>query len=96
MHTVIANDTQLIYFDLSRDKNYLIPMIKEAQAISKEGFKIIASPWTAPPWMKDNNKWKGGKLLPKYYPTWANYLVKYIHEYKKEGIEWKTIDFKDN
>jgi len=82
----VANDTQLIYFDLSRDKNYLIPMIKEAQAISKEGFKIISSPWTAPPWMKDNNKWKGGKLLPVYYPTWANYLVKYIDEYKKVGI----------
>ena len=82
----VVNDTQLQYFDISPDKDDLIPMIKEAQAISKEGFKIIASPWTAPPWMKDNNKWKGGKLLPKYYPTWANYLVKYIHEYKKEGI----------
>ncbi|MDE0770753.1 MAG: glycoside hydrolase family 30 protein [Salibacteraceae bacterium] len=82
----VVNDTQLQYFDISPDKNDLIPMIKEAQAISNEGFKIIASPWTAPPWMKDNNSWKGGKLLPKYYTTWANYLVKYIDEYKKEGI----------
>ena len=76
----VVNDTQLQYFDISPDKNDLIPMIKEAQAISNEGFKIIASPWTAPPWMKDNNSWKGGKLLPKYYTTWANYLVKYIDE----------------
>ena len=42
-------------------------MIKDAMAISKEGFNIISSPWTAPPWMKDNNAWVGGKLLPEYY-----------------------------
>ena len=46
-------------------------MIKEAMAVSKDGFKIFASPWTAPPWMKDNNNWVGGKLLPEYYDTWA-------------------------
>jgi len=37
-------------------------MIKEAMKASKEGFKIISSPWTAPPWMKDNNEWVGGKI----------------------------------
>jgi len=40
-------------------------------AFSEDGFKIIASPWTAPPWMKDNNDWRGGKLLPEYYDSWA-------------------------
>jgi glucosylceramidase len=62
-------------------------MILEAKSISKDGFKIIASPWTAPPWMKDNKKWVGGKLLPEYYDTWALYFSKYIDAYKKEGID---------
>jgi glucosylceramidase len=61
-------------------------MIKEAMKISKGGFKIIASPWSAPPWMKDNNDWRGGKLLPQYRETWALYFSKYINAYKKEGI----------
>jgi glucosylceramidase len=61
-------------------------MILEAKFISKNGFKIIASPWTAPPWMKDNKKWIGGKLLPEYNHTWALYFSKYIDAYKKEGI----------
>ena len=38
-------------------------MIKDAMKVSKDGFKILASPWTAAPWMKDNNKWVGGKLF---------------------------------
>jgi glucosylceramidase len=62
-------------------------MIKEAMKISKEGFKIISSPWTAPPWMKDNNDWRGGKLLPQYRDTWALYFEKYIKAYKNEGID---------
>ncbi len=48
---------------IDEDRDDIIPMIKDAMAASSEGFKIIASPWTAPPWMKDNNDWRGGKLL---------------------------------
>jgi glucosylceramidase len=65
----------------------IIPMIKDAQKASQDGFHIIASPWTAPPWMKDNNDWKAGKLLPAYYPSWANYFVKYLEAYKEQGID---------
>lgn len=80
-------DTLLNDFSIERDRVELIPMIKQAQDVSKEGFKIISSPWTAPPWMKDNNYWKGGKLLPEYYTTWALYFSKYISAYEKEGID---------
>lgn len=81
-------DKNLEYFSIHEDKNNnLIPMILQAKAISKEGFKIIASPWTSPPWMKDNKNWVGGKLLPEYYDTWALYFSKYIDAYKKEGID---------
>lgn len=80
------DDKKLDSFSIEADKNDLIPMIKEAMSISKGGFKIIASPWTAPPWMKDNNDWRGGKLLPHYRETWALYFSKYITAYKKEGI----------
>lgn len=84
-------DTSLQQFDISEDLKGIIPMIQEAQKTSKEGFKIIASPWTAPPWMKDNNKWVGGKLLPKYYDTWALYFSKYFDAYKKLGINFWGI-----
>lgn len=82
----IPGDKNLEHFSIDEDRNDLIPMIKGAQQFSKDGFKIIASPWTAPPWMKDNNDWRGGKLLPQYRDTWALYFSKYIEAYKKEGI----------
>ncbi len=79
-------DVLLGQFDISEDQKGIIPMIKAAQTFSGDGFRIIASPWTAPPWMKDNNDWVGGKLLPEYYPVWALYFSRYIEAYKKEGI----------
>jgi glucosylceramidase len=83
----IADDTLLEHFSVEKDKDAIIPMIQDAMTASTDGFKIISSPWTAPPWMKDNNKYVGGKLLPKYYDTWALFFSKYITAYQKEGID---------
>jgi len=83
----VEGDKELKHFTIEEDKDDIIPMIKDAMAVSKEGFKILASPWTASPWMKDNNKWVGGKLLPEYYDTWALFFSKYVTAYKDEGID---------
>jgi glucosylceramidase len=86
-YSPVEDDIHLEHFTIKEDQEDLIPMIKDALKVSKDGFKIIASPWTAAPWMKDNNAWVGGKLLPKYYDTWALFFSKYINAYKKEGID---------
>ena len=86
-YTPVAGDKNLEHFSIDEDKDDLIPMIKDAMAISEDGFRLFASPWTAAPWMKDNNKWVGGKLLPEYYDTWALFFSKYVDAYKAEGID---------
>ncbi|WP_423809710.1 glycoside hydrolase family 30 protein [Polaribacter atrinae] len=86
-YSPVADDVKLEHFTIKDDMDDLIPMIKDAMNASKDGFKIFASPWTAAPWMKDNNKWVGGKLLPKYYDTWALFFSKYIDAYEAEGID---------
>jgi len=86
-YTAVADDKNLEHFSIDEDKDDLIPMIKDALAISEDGFKLFASPWTAAPWMKDNNKWVGGKLLPEYYDTWALFFLKYVDAYNAEGID---------
>ena len=82
------NDDHFESFDISRDKQYIIPMIKRAQAISKEKIRFLASPWSPPAFMKDTKEMnRGGKLLPEYHKSWAKYIARYIKEYKNEGIE---------
>ncbi|MFP4847058.1 glycoside hydrolase family 30 protein [Winogradskyella sp. PE311] len=86
-YTPVESDKELKHFSIKEDKDDIIPMIKDAMGVSKDGFKILSSPWTAAPWMKDNNDWVGGKLLPEYYDTWALFFSKYINAYKAEGID---------
>jgi len=43
---------------------------------------MIASPWSAPGWMKTNKMMQGAGTLignpgGKYYKTWAKYFVRY-------------------
>jgi glucosylceramidase len=83
----VEGDIELNNFSIDEDREDLIPMIKDAMRVSNDGFKIIASPWTAPPWMKDNKDWRGGKLLPEYNNTWALFFLKYLEAYQAEGIE---------
>lgn len=85
-YAMTPGDTLLEDFSIREDMDDLIPLIKDAMQVSREGFKILASPWTAPPWMKENNSWYDGALKPDYYPTWALYFAKYIKAYKQEGI----------
>ena len=85
-YSPVVDDMELEHFSIEEDRDDLIPMIKDALATSQDGFKIFASPWTAAPWMKDNNHWVGGKLLPKYYDTWALFFSKYVEAYEAEGI----------
>lgn len=81
----------------------IIKVIKEIQEIAKElgvekDLRFFASSWTPPGWMKlpttssnsysDNDKLlKGGKLNDSHIENLAKYYIRYLEEYKKEGIQ---------
>ncbi|QNK78359.1 glycoside hydrolase family 30 protein [Winogradskyella undariae] len=74
--------------ELVDPKYDLIPMILEASSIPGANFKIIASPWSPPSWMKtgETAEMTNGTLFPKYYGLWAEYMSKYVTAYKEQGI----------
>jgi glucosylceramidase len=81
-----SGDTTLGSFSLSRDTAHLIPLLKQILAIRPD-LRIMASPWSAPAWMKTGNNSMGGSLQPRFYSTYASYLVRYIREMKNRGID---------
>ncbi|WP_235954139.1 glycoside hydrolase family 30 protein [Limnovirga soli] len=78
-------DETMAHFSLANDATDLIPLLKEILAINP-AIKIIATPWSAPVWMKDNGSTTGGSLLPAYYAAYASYFVKYIQAMQAQGI----------
>jgi glucosylceramidase len=83
-------DPELKKFDLAQDKKDVIPVMKEILAIAPN-IKLLGSPWSAPAWMKTSNNPRSGNLKEDCYPVYALYLVKYIQEMKKEGINLDAI-----
>ena len=81
-------DITLSQFSLGQDTVDVIPVLKQILAINPN-IKLMASPWSAPSWMKDNNSSIGGRLKTEYYSVYAQYFVKYIQAMKAKGI---TID----
>ncbi|MES2486352.1 MAG: glycoside hydrolase family 30 protein [Bacteroidota bacterium] len=80
-------DKSLKSFSIDHDKKYRLPLIKQALALSGKNTTVYVSPWSPPAFMKDSkNMLKGGKLLPEFYQTWADYYVKFIKAYEKEDI----------
>lgn len=83
-------DIELKNFNLDKEKADLIPILKRILAINPK-IKILASPWSAPAWMKDNNSFYGGSLKSEYYDAYARYFVKYIQGMQALGINIDAI-----
>jgi glucosylceramidase len=85
-------DNSLANFSISKEMTDLVPVIKKIIAINPS-IKILATPWTAPVWMKQsttgNSGFTAGNLNTAYYDAYARYFVKYIQAMKAQGI---TID----
>jgi glucosylceramidase len=80
-------DKELKTFDISRDRQWVIPTIRDAEKIAKTSIRLLGSPWTPPAFMKDNNSpLRGGHLLEEFADSWARYYVRFIEEYRKEGM----------
>ncbi|MCJ8211067.1 glycosyl hydrolase [Mucilaginibacter sp. RS28] len=81
------NDASLKTFDISHDQKYRIPFIKAVQKAAGGKVDLFVSPWSPPAFMKTNSDMShGGKLKPEYRQNWADFMVKFIKTYEKEGM----------
>ena len=73
-------------FHTDRDETYLLPMIRDAQAVAGQPIRLLLSPWSPPAFMKTNgNMNHGGKLKEEYQQLWASCMAKYVAFYRNQG-----------
>ncbi len=83
-------DPTLENFSINHDREYIIPVLQDAINITPQ-IKFMASPWSAPAWMKNSNNLNGGSLNPEYYEAYAKYFVYFIQNYTEAGIPIDSI-----
>ncbi len=84
------DDTELKTFSIDADREFIIPMLREALAHNPD-LKFLSSPWTPPGWMKTGGLLSYGYMREKYVDCYADYFVKYIKAYAQEGITINAV-----
>ncbi|MDY7088183.1 MAG: carbohydrate-binding protein [Actinomycetota bacterium] len=102
----VTEDFKLKYFSIQRDVDlHLVDTIKLIQKYNPQA-TFFASAWSAPAWMKTNNRFTGevalkpgsttehyqvGKLRDDCIDVLARYYVKYIQSMRQHGINVDAI-----
>lgn len=80
-------DEELRNFSFERVETYILPMLQDAEASYGGKLEIMLSPWSPPAYMKTNRERNhGGKLKEPYWRRWAEYICRYIREFRSRGF----------
>lgn len=83
-------DPALRHFSLDANRADVIPVARQALAINPRLW-LMASPWSAPAWMKDSGSLVTGRLSPSHYDAFARYLLRYVEAMADEGIPIRAL-----
>lgn len=85
-------DEEFKKFSFERVERYILPLLDAAEKSYGGKLDIMLSPWSPPAYMKTNgDRNHGGKLKEKYRKRWAEYLCRYVREYRNRGYQVKAI-----
>lgn len=80
-----STDPKLERFSLKRPEQYVFPTVRAALKINPD-LKVMASPWSAPAWMKTTGSLIQGQLKPEAYPVYANFFARYVKGAARLGV----------
>jgi len=83
-------------FSMRRDEQAILPLYRAVTETLGRPAPVMLSPWSPPAFMKTNGeKNHGGKLKPEYYGKWAQYLCRYIVEYRARGVDVRILSIQN-
>jgi len=83
-------DPQLRHFGLGPDHQGVLPLVRQAQDLNP-GLTVVASPWSAPAWMKSNTALIGGTLNGQYYAAYGRYLARTVAAWQAAGLRVRAL-----
>ena len=79
------SDPKLEHFSIAKAQIDVVPSVKAALKLNPD-LTIMASPWSAPGWMKTSDNVVGGGMRTDAYGPFAAYMVRYVQAMQSEGI----------
>jgi glucosylceramidase len=83
-------DPEMRRFSLDHDKEYILPMLREARRVNPNLF-LLGSPWSPPGWMKAGGSMLGGSMRKTHFASYAKYFVRTLEGYRAEGVPLNAV-----
>jgi len=83
-------DPELKRFSIAQDRQYILPMLREARKANPEIF-LFSSPWSPPGWMKAGGSMLGGSMRRRYIEAYAHYFLKFLQAYAADGVAIQAV-----
>ena len=77
----VDGDTSMKHFSIEHDKQYILPELAYVYSHLNRQVRIVASPWSAPGWMKSTHSMIQGDLDGRYYQAYASYIAALVQAY---------------
>lgn len=87
-------DPQLTRFSMSRAEAAQLPALRAAKAHNPQ-LTLMASPWSAPGWMKTTGSLIKGSLKPEHYGSYARYFVRYLDAMEAAGLPVRYVSMQN-
>ncbi|MBN8501189.1 MAG: hypothetical protein J0M19_08580, partial [Sphingomonadales bacterium] len=87
-------DPGLRGFTMDRVKMAQIPALRAAKRVNP-GLVIMASPWSAPGWMKTSGSLVRGHLKPEHQGAYARYFVRYLDGMAAAGLPVRYVSMQN-
>lgn len=80
-------DEKFESFSFADTEKYILPLLDAAEKKAGKKLKIFLSAWSPPAYMKTNGSRVGGALKKEYRRRWAQYLCRYVEEFRNRGYQ---------
>ncbi|MBN8485037.1 MAG: hypothetical protein J0L50_09680 [Sphingomonadales bacterium] len=87
-------DPQLTRFSMARAEAAQLPALRAAKAHNPQ-LTLMASPWSAPGWMKTTGSLIKGSLKAEHYGAYARYFVRYLDAMEAGGLPVRYVSMQN-
>ena len=87
-------DPALAHFSMARPQAAQLPVLQAARAINPQ-LTLMASPWSAPGWMKTSGSLIGGQLKAEHRGALARYFVRYLDAMEAAGLPVRYVSMQN-
>jgi len=87
-------DPALTHFSMAKAEVAQLPALRAAKALNPE-LTLMASPWSAPGWMKTTDSLIKGSLKPEHRGAFARYFVRYLDAMQAAGLPVRYVSMQN-